>query len=131
MRASVSPRPLLPVLLLLLLAKRTQTHRGFINLAMALVIIDAAGICIMIQVLGGFLTSYYQGLNIIVMGMIVVIPFAFRESIILYALTWAFYAVPSFIKVILGQDPVTVDGAAMKGTFAMRDQEIEWTAKKK
>jgi response regulator RpfG family c-di-GMP phosphodiesterase/signal transduction histidine kinase len=100
-------------LLLLLLAKRTQTHRGFINLAMGLVIIDAAGICIMIQVLGGFLTSYYQGLNIIVMGMIVVIPFAFRESIILYALTWAFYAVPSFIKVIVGQDPVTVNGVAV------------------
>jgi len=25
----------------------------------------------------------------------------------------------------------TVDGAAMKGTFAMMDREIEWTAKKK
>ena len=25
----------------------------------------------------------------------------------------------------------TVDGATMKGTFAMRDQDIEWTAKKK
>ena len=45
-----------------------------------MVLIDAAGIAIMIQILGGFLTSYYQGLNIIVMGMIVVIPLAFRES---------------------------------------------------
>lgn len=25
----------------------------------------------------------------------------------------------------------TVDGAAMKGTFAMMDREVEWTAKKK
>jgi len=85
-------------LLLLSLYTRTKTNRGFIKLGMAMVIFDAVGIAIMIQVMGGFLTSYYQGLNIIVMGMIVVIPLAFRESIILYALTWASYAIPSFIN---------------------------------
>ena len=100
-------------LFLLIMAKRTQSHRGFINLAMSMVLIDAIGIGIMIQVLGGFLTSYYQGLNIIVMGMIVIIPFAYRESIILYVLTWAIYAVPSFIKIIIGQDPVVVDGESI------------------
>jgi putative nucleotidyltransferase with HDIG domain len=85
--------------LLLFLFTRTKTNRGFINLGMAMVIFDAAGIATMIQVMGGFLTSYYQGLNIIVMGMIVVIPLAFREAIILYALTWASYAIPSFINI--------------------------------
>ena len=98
---------------LLAMTKRTQSHRGFLNLAMAMVIIDAIGIGIMIQILGGFLTSYYQGLNIIVMGMIVVIPFAFRESIILYVLTWAVYAVPSFIKIIRGQDLMIVNGQSI------------------
>ena len=100
-------------LILLVMAKRTQSHRGFLNLAMTMVIIDAIGIGIMIQILGGFLTSYYQGLNIIVMGMIVVIPFAFRESIILYILTWAVYAVPSFIKIINGQDLMIVNGESI------------------
>ena len=100
-------------LLLLIMAKRTQSHRGFLNLAMSMVLIDAIGIGIMIQILGGFLTSYYQGLNIIVMGMIVIIPFAFRESIILYVLTWAIYAVPSLIKIIIGQDPVIVNGESL------------------
>lgn len=100
--------------LLLVIAKRIQTHRGFLNLAMIMVAADAVGIGIMIQILGGFLTSYYQGLNIIVMGMIVVIPFAFRESIILYALTWTVYAVPSFLKIILGQDPIIVNGQTIE-----------------
>jgi len=100
--------------ILLVIAKRVQSHRGFINLAMIMVLADAVGIGIMIQILGGFLTSYYQGLNIIVMGMIVVIPFAFRESIILYALTWAVYAVPSFLKVLAGQDPLVVNGETIE-----------------
>jgi response regulator RpfG family c-di-GMP phosphodiesterase/signal transduction histidine kinase len=90
---------------LLLLYTRTKTNRGYINLGMAMVIFDAAGIAIMIQIMGGFLTSYYQGLNIIVMGMIVVIPLAFREAIILYALTWAAYAIPSFINVSTKANP--------------------------
>jgi response regulator RpfG family c-di-GMP phosphodiesterase/signal transduction histidine kinase len=101
-------------IVLLVIAKRVQTHRGFLNLAMIMVAADAIGIGIMIQILGGFLTSYYQGLNIIVMGMIVVVPFAFRESIILYSLTWAVYAVPSFIKVIAGQAPIVVDGVTVE-----------------
>ncbi len=101
-------------ILLLVVAKRIQTHRGFLNLAMIMVAADAIGIGIMIQILGGFLTSYYQGLNIIVMGMIVVIPFAFRESLILYAFTWAVYAVPSFLKVILGQEPIIVNGGTIE-----------------
>jgi response regulator RpfG family c-di-GMP phosphodiesterase/signal transduction histidine kinase len=101
-------------IVLLVIAKRVQTHRGFLNLAMIMVAADAIGIGIMIQILGGFLTSYYQGLNIIVMGMIVVVPFAFRESIILYSLTWAVYAVPSFIKVVAGQAPIVVDGVTVE-----------------
>jgi len=99
--------------LLLVIAKRTKTHRGFLNLAMTMVILDAIGIGIMIQVLGGFLTSYYQGLNIIVMGMIVVIPFAFREAIFLYVMTWAVYAVPSFLKIVGGQAPIIVNGESL------------------
>ncbi len=83
---------------LLLIIPRTHTNRGLINVAMALVVFDAAGISLMIQFLGGFLTSYYQGLNLVVMGMIVIIPFAFKETVILYSFIWASYAVPSLIR---------------------------------
>ena len=84
---------------LLLLYTRTKTNRGYVRLGEAMVIFDAVGIAIMIQVMGGFYTSYYQGLNIIVMGMIVVIPLAFRETLYLYVFTWALYAIPSIITI--------------------------------
>ncbi len=84
--------------LLLIAFSRTKSNRGYINLGMIMCLSDAAGIAIMIQILGGFLTSYYQGLTIIIMGMVVVIPLAFKESIILYVLIWASYAVPSLIN---------------------------------
>jgi response regulator RpfG family c-di-GMP phosphodiesterase/signal transduction histidine kinase len=82
---------------LLFLYTRTKTNRGYARLGMAMVVFDALGIALMIQIMGGFFTSYYQGLNIIVMGMVVVIPLAFRDSLILYAITWASYAIPSFL----------------------------------
>lgn len=91
-------------LVLLFLYTQTKTNRGYARLGMALVLIVAAGIAVMIQILGGFLTSYYQGLSLIVIGMVVVIPLAFRETLILYALIWASYAVPSFLRMPQGQD---------------------------
>lgn len=91
-------------LVLLFLYTKTHTNRGYTRLGMALVLLDAAGISLMIQFLGGFLTSYYQGLNLIVIGMVVVIPLAFRESLILFALVWASYAIPSFLRIPSGQD---------------------------
>ncbi|HPW17228.1 MAG TPA: ATP-binding protein [Candidatus Aminicenantes bacterium] len=97
---------------LLLLARRIQSNRGFVNLGMAMVVTDAVALAVMIQVMGGFLTSYYQGLNIIVIGMLVVIPFAFRESLFLYSLTWAVYALPSFMALLAGQDPIVVRGGS-------------------
>jgi response regulator RpfG family c-di-GMP phosphodiesterase/signal transduction histidine kinase len=84
--------------LLLIAFSRTKSNRGFINLGMIMCLVDAAGIAIMIQILGGFLTSYYQGLTLIIMGMVVVIPLAFKETIILYGLIWASYAIPSLIN---------------------------------
>ncbi len=90
-------------LVLLFLYSQTHTNRGYIRLGMALVLIDAAGISLMIQFLGGFLTSYYQGLNLIIFGMVVVIPLAFRETMILYSFIWASYAIPSFITLPSGE----------------------------
>jgi len=91
-------------LVLLFLYTKTHTNRGYTRLGMALVLLDAAGISLMIQFLGGFLTSYSQGLNLIVIGMVAVIPLAFRESLILFFLVWASYAIPSFLNLPKGQN---------------------------
>jgi signal transduction histidine kinase len=100
----------LAVVVIMSLLSRVKTLQAVINLAMLLALVDGAGIAVMIQVLGGFLTSYYQGLNIIVMGIMVLIPLAFRETIIVYSLVWLMYMVPSVIKIAEGQKPVVVDG---------------------
>ena len=99
---------------ILLLLKRIKTSHGVMNLALVLALIDAAGIAVMIYILGGFLTSYYQGLNIIVMGMIVLIPLAFRYTITLYVSIWFMYMIPSVIKYLVGQKAVVVDGVEIE-----------------
>ena len=95
------------VLVILTLLRRAKAGRAVMNLALILPLVDAAGIAIMTYLLGGFLSSYYQGLNIIVMGMIVLIPLAFRYTIYLYVAVWFMYTVPSVIKFLSGE-PVTV-----------------------
>jgi len=100
--------------LILLVLSRTNSSRSVMNVALALALIDAAAIAIMIYILGGFLSSYYQGLNIIVMGMIVLIPLTFRWTIYLYVSIWIMYAVPSFVRYFLGQKPIVVDGAEIE-----------------
>lgn len=87
---------------ILLVLKRIKTSRDVMRLALVLALVDAAGIAVMIFFLGGFLTSYYQGLNIIVMGMIVLIPLAFRYTIYLYVSVWLMYAVPSVLRYFFG-----------------------------
>jgi response regulator RpfG family c-di-GMP phosphodiesterase/signal transduction histidine kinase len=99
---------------ILLLLNKIKTGHGVMNLALVLALVDAAGIAVMIYILGGFLTSYYQGLNIIVMGMIVLIPLAFRYTIYLYASTWFMYTIPSVIKYVVGQKAVVVDGVEIE-----------------
>lgn len=83
--------------LLLVLLRRVKTDRGCANLAFALTIFDVSGIAIMIQLLGGFAAPYVQGLYLIIMGLVVVVPLAFRETLILYVFIWASYAVPSLL----------------------------------
>ena len=92
---------------------KIRTGRAVMNLALVLALLDAAGIVVMIYILGGFLTSYYQGLNIIVMGMIVLIPLAFRYTIYLYVAIWFMYTLPSLAKYLLGQKATVVDGVAI------------------
>jgi response regulator RpfG family c-di-GMP phosphodiesterase/signal transduction histidine kinase len=82
---------------LLFFLPRIKSNDGYRNVAVALTMFDVAGIAIMIQFLGGFSTPYVQGLYLIIMGMVAVVPLAFKATIILYVLIWASYAIPGFM----------------------------------
>jgi response regulator RpfG family c-di-GMP phosphodiesterase/signal transduction histidine kinase len=82
---------------LLFILPRVKTNRGYRNIAIALTVFDVAGIAVMIQLLGGFATPYVQGLYLIILGMVVVVPLAFKATIILYLFIWASYAIPGYL----------------------------------
>lgn len=85
-------------LVLFYLCTRLTLNSGFVNIAIALTIFDVGGIAVMIYFLGGFSTVYVQGLYIIIMGLTVAVPLAFKITIRLYAMTWISYAIPSFLR---------------------------------
>ncbi|MBM3304530.1 MAG: response regulator [Candidatus Aminicenantes bacterium] len=113
---------------LIVLIDKAKTMRGVMNLAFVLAFVDAAGIAVMVHILGGFFTSYYQGMNIIVMGMMVLIPLAFRETVFLYASIWLMYVGPSLVKFLGGQDPIVVDGVEVPLWRLMTNNIIFLTA---
>jgi putative nucleotidyltransferase with HDIG domain len=76
-----------------------KSTRGLLNLAMAFLIIDALGIALMTQIMGGFMSSYYQGLTLVVMCTLVLMPFVFRESVIVLSAVWASYLIPSLVNI--------------------------------
>jgi len=82
---------------LLLLLPRIKTNRGYRNIAIVLTVFDVAGIAIMIRLLGGFSAHYVQGLYLIIMGMVVVVPLAFKATIFLYVFIWACYVIPGYL----------------------------------
>ncbi len=84
---------------LLILYRSTHSIRGLLALGMALLIIDAFGIAIMIQIMGGFMSSYYQGLTLVIMCMMALLPFTIREALIVSSVVWASYVVPSVVMI--------------------------------
>jgi hypothetical protein len=59
---------------------RIDRNRNYVNAAIALAIFDVAGIAVMIHLLGGFASTYVQGLYIIVIGLVVAVPLTFRDT---------------------------------------------------
>jgi len=86
---------------LLILHRKSHSIRALLTLGMALLIIDAFGIAIMIQIMGGFMSSYYQGLTLIIMCMMALLPFTTREALIVSSVVWASYVVPSLVMIQL------------------------------
>ena len=83
---------------LFMLLRRIKTSQGAEYIAITLTVVDVAGIALMIQILGGFETAYVQGLYLIIMGIVVVVPLRFRTTIVLYALIWASYSIPGIFR---------------------------------
>jgi putative nucleotidyltransferase with HDIG domain len=86
---------------LLILHRKAHSIRSLLTLGMALLIIDAFGIAIMIQIMGGFMSSYYQGLTLIIMCMMALLPFTTREALIVSSVVWASYVIPSLVMIQL------------------------------
>ena len=91
---------LLAHVVLLFLLERLKTDRAITRLAFALTIFDVAGIAIMIQILGGISAKYVQGLYLIIMGLVVVVPLAFRQTLVLYGLIWCSFTIPSLVLIL-------------------------------
>jgi len=85
--------------LLLIAHPYADTVRKQLNLGMAMLVIDAFGIAIMTQMMGGFMSSYYQGLTIVIMCMMVLMPLALKEALIVSILVWASYVIPSVLMI--------------------------------
>ena len=86
---------------LLFLHSKTRSIRRLLQLGMALLIIDAFGIALMIQMMGGFMSAYYQGLTLVIMCMMALMPFTIREAVIVSSVVWASYVVPSLVMIQL------------------------------
>jgi len=78
--------------------RKIKTSQGVENVAIILTIADVAGIALMIQILGGFETAYVQGLYLIIMGIVVIVPLRFKTTITLYVMIWASYAAPGLFR---------------------------------
>ncbi|MBU4255213.1 MAG: response regulator [Acidobacteria bacterium] len=85
--------------IMLILHRYADTVRKQLNLGMAMLIVDAAGIALMTHIMGGFMSSYYQGLTLVIMCMMVLLPLALREAAIVSAFVWASYAIPGIVLI--------------------------------
>jgi putative nucleotidyltransferase with HDIG domain len=90
-----------PILLFML--TRAKTNQAIGNIVITAGALDVAGIAVMISFLGGFQSSYVQGLYLIIMGSVVAVPLAFRIASWLYVFIWASYAIPSFVQMVRRQ----------------------------
>jgi len=90
-------------LALYVLLGRTRTKRGYALIAIAVGVIDLAGIAVMIFLLGGFTSAYVQGLYIVIMAAVVALPLSFRDASLLFLAIWAGYVIPNVLNIPSGK----------------------------
>ena len=79
----------------LLILRFTKSQKSLLLQGMVLLVLDAMGISLMVFLMGGFASFYYQGLSLVIMVMMVLLPFSFKEAAITMSLAWASYSIPS------------------------------------
>lgn len=89
-------------IMILVAFRYTDTSRGYLNLGMLLLIVDTLGIALMVQLMGGFMSSYYQGLTLVLMCMMTLLPFPFKESTIVSSVIYGSYLIPSVFNMQRG-----------------------------
>jgi signal transduction histidine kinase len=89
-------------LIQLIILRFAKSHRSLLLQGMILLVIDAAGISLMVFLMGGFASFYYQGLSLVIMVMMVILPFSLKDAAITMSIIWASYFVPSLL-IINGQ----------------------------
>jgi response regulator RpfG family c-di-GMP phosphodiesterase/signal transduction histidine kinase len=83
----------------LIILRFTKSQRSLLLQGMVLLIIDALGICLMVFLMGGFASFYYQGLSLVIMVMMVILPFSLKDAAVTMSIVWAGYFVPSLLIV--------------------------------
>jgi putative nucleotidyltransferase with HDIG domain len=77
---------------------KIRASNGVVFLGIAQSITATLGIAIMVQIMGGFKASYYQGLTLVIVGMPLLLPFRFRHTVPHFAFAWASYVIPSVVS---------------------------------
>jgi putative nucleotidyltransferase with HDIG domain len=77
---------------------RMKTNRGYAQIAIAVAFVDLVGIAVMIFLLGGFTSTYVQGLYIIIMAAVVALPLSFRDASFLFLVIWSSYVIPNLMN---------------------------------
>ncbi|MFH1076204.1 MAG: hypothetical protein V1753_05090, partial [Pseudomonadota bacterium] len=82
------------VLLLFLFTFTPQGKRYGSSVEMAAILVAALSISIMIRFVGGYNSPYYAGLNLLIIGVAVFVPWGVKESIVTCLIIYASYAIP-------------------------------------
>jgi putative nucleotidyltransferase with HDIG domain len=82
-----------------LLVPKIRSSRGLILLGTAQSLTATLGIAVMVQIMGGFKASYYQGLTLVILGMPLLLPFRFRDTLPHWIFSWMSYVVPSLVNI--------------------------------
>jgi len=80
------------VILRLLYTKVGQKFGSLLGYIQFLIV--ALAIAILIRFMGGYQTPYYAGLNLIILGGAVLMPWTFRESSYMFSIIYSFYLFP-------------------------------------
>lgn len=82
---------------LLLLLKFRNRRRWIVGLGIATALTNNVAFCAMVYLLGGALSPYYAGINLVLLGMTVLLPWTLRETLAVCAASIGLYMAACFL----------------------------------